>query len=136
MQISYVTPLYNNYIPPQTKRTPAFGINCRKLEGLTYDTYKDLSFWDKLKFKIFCPTSIKRDAIANYRAARCARSYLDRFYGRNNYTVMIVGRSMATIGETMKLLGRDVRFLPMSGLSNIIPENIENIGTYKKYVFF
>ena len=132
MQIRPVTPQYNNKYP--IKPEVSFGLNCQKLQGLTYEKYKDLSFWDKLKFKMLSPMGIKRDARASYYAARSAQSYLDSHYGRDNYTVMIVGRSMATIGETMRLLGRDVRFLPMSDLSNGMPKEIENVGVYKKYL--
>lgn len=110
------------------------GLNCKKLEGLTYDKYKDLSFFDKLKFSIFTPLSIRRDARANFYAARSARRYLDDKCGRDNYTVMVVGRSMASIGETMRDLGRDVRFLPMSQLADGMPENIEHVDVYKKYL--
>ncbi|MCM1009315.1 MAG: hypothetical protein NC390_00365 [Fusobacterium sp.] len=109
-------------------------LNCKKLDGLTYDKYKDLSFLDKLKFRLFTPLSIRRDARANFYAARSARRYLDDKCGRDNYTVMVVGRSLASIGETMRDLGRDVRFLPMSQLADGMPKNINNVEVYKKYL--
>lgn len=135
MQIMPVTPRYYNRNSSQVScgmKLPR--LNCSKLEGLTYEKYTELSFWDKLKFKIFSPLSIKRDARANYYAARSAQNYLDNQYGVGNYTLLIVGRSMASIGETMRHLGRDVRFLPMSDLANGIPKNIEHVDVYKKYL--
>lgn len=109
-------------------------VNCKKLEGLTYDKYKNLSFLTKLKYRIRTPLMIRHDADVNYKAALKTMSYFDNLYGADNYTLMIIGRSMATIGETVGLLGRDVKLLPMSGLSNGLPANIKNVDVYRKYL--
>ena len=41
---------------------------------------------------------------------------------------------MATIGETMRLMGRDVRILPMSGLADGMPQNIQNVDVYRRFL--
>lgn len=139
MQIRPVIPQYSNsYVQraqiPRCGDEVSFGINYSKLDGLTYNKYKSLSFFDKLKFRLLTPLSIKRDSCANYYAARKARHYLDNMFGADSYTLMVIGRSMATVGETMGLLGRDVRLLPMSGLSDGLPKNIEHVEVYKKFL--
>lgn len=143
MQIRPVTPQYcnNMYVrrmntqsKPQHGDEVSFGINYSKLDGLTYKKYKSLSFFDKLKFRLLTPLSIKRDACANYYAARNARRYLDNMFGRDSYTLIVIGRSMASVGETIGLLGRDVKLLPMSELSEGLPKNIENVDVYRKFL--
>lgn len=122
----------HNYVASFGQKFPA--VNYSKLDNLTYQKYKSLSFFDKLKVKFITPLSIKRDAQATYYAARCAKGYLDEHFGRDDYTLMIIGRSLASVGETIGYIGGDVKLLPMSGLSYGLPESIEHVDVYKKFL--
>ncbi len=106
----------------------------KKINSLTLEKYRQMSFFEKLKLRLITPFAIKRDAKANFYAARSAKNYLDHYYGTGNYTAIIIGRSMASVGETMRLIGRDVRILPMSNLADGMPKNIENVDVYRKFL--
>lgn len=134
MRISPIAQSYKNQYTPLRGDVSFGAFNYKKLDGLTYDKYKNLSLVDKLKFRLLTPLFMKRDVRMNYYAACHSCQYFDKLYGRDNYTLMIIGRSVASIGETIGLLGRDVKFLPMSAISDSLPESIEHIDVYRKYL--
>lgn len=135
MQIRPITLQYSTkYQNPSAKPDLSFGLNCKRLQDLTFEKYKNLSFLEKLKYRFITPLRIKHDALVNYYAARRTKISLDEYFGRDNYTAMIIGRSMATIGETMRYLGSDVRILPMSGLSDGLPKEIKHVDVYKSFL--
>ncbi len=88
----------------------------------------------KLLLRYFSPERIKEMAQINLYAANKIKSYFDGLYGTNNYTLIAVGRSVASIAEVTKALGVDVKIIPLSGLKNGLPGNISNTDIYKKYL--
>lgn len=135
MQIRPITLQYSTkYQNPSAKPDLSFGWNCKRLQDLTFEKYKDLSFLEKLKYRFITPLKIKHDALVNYNCARRTQNRLDRYFGTDNYTAMIIGRSMASIGETMQHLGCDVKILPLSGLSYGLPNEIKHVDVYKSFL--
>ncbi len=88
----------------------------------------------KLLLRYFSPTRIKEMAQINIYAANKIKSYFDGLYGKNNYTLIAIGRSVSSIAETTKALGADVKIIPLSGLRSGLPEDIPNKDVYKKYL--
>ena len=82
----------------------------------------------------FTPKRIKELAQINCFAADKVKTYFDKLYGQNNYTVIAIGRSVASIAETMKYLGADTKIIPLSGLKSDLPNSIPNVETYKSYL--
>lgn len=63
------------------------------------------------------PESIIKDANRNYNIACALRSYMEEHFGDfKSYTILSIGRSLATCCETLSHMGADIKFLPMSGL--------------------
>ncbi len=88
----------------------------------------------KLLLRYFSPARIKEMAQINLYAANKVKSHFDDLYGANNYTLIAIGRSVASIAETTKALGADVKIIPLSGLRHGLPKNIPNKDVYKKYL--
>ena len=72
----------------------------------------------------------------NCQAADEVKVYLDNLFGKNNYVLIALGRSISAIAELMGHLGVDTKIIPMSDLKkydiNQIPP--ENIKMYKSYL--
>ena len=77
---------------------------------------------------------IKELAQVNCFAADKIKTHFDNLYGKDNYTLIAIGRSVASIAETMKYLGSDVKIIPLSGLRKGLPDKISDIKVYKKFL--
>ncbi len=103
-------------------------------QELSPDTVSKLDKSIKVLLNKVTPKRIKELAQVNCYAAAKSKKYFDSLYGENNYTLIAIGRSVASIAETMKYLGADVKIIPLSGLRNGLPKEIPNIDLYKKYL--
>ena len=106
----------------------------KNAEPIDRINFSKLSLLDKLKLRVLTPARLKALAKVNCSIALDSKIYLDEMYGKNNYTVISVGRSLASIAETMKDLGANTLMLPMSGLKKGLPEQIPNIRILKQYL--
>lgn len=130
MRVLPITPQYNrNNVSSARKAAPPLACNDVSFEA----HLPHLHLKEKCKKSLFS-LDMSISSWLNCYAARHANSVLDDRYGKGNYTVMVVGRSMASVGETMRLMGRDVRFLPLSGLTFGLDCNIAHIDVYRNYL--
>ena len=82
-----------------------------------------------------------KDARRNYDIACALRLYLKEHFGNfKEYTLLPVGRSLATCCEALSHMGADIKFLPLSGLrghedsfGKVAPQEV---SAYKKYLSF
>lgn len=88
----------------------------------------------KILLRYFSPSRIKEMAQMNLFVANKVKGYFDKLYGAENYTVIAVGRSVASIAETMKALDTDVKIIPLSGLRDGLPRIIPNLQEYENYL--
>lgn len=103
-------------------------------DNINSETIKKVSLPLKLLLRYFSPIRIKEMAQINLYAANKVKSYFDSLYGINDYTLIAIGRSVASIAECAKALGADVKIIPLSGLRNGLPKKIPNTNIYKKYL--
>lgn len=108
----------------------------KNMTGIEYLnlTQKQKNILDKIM-----PQEIIRDANRNYDIARSLKTYLGKHFGDfKDYTILSIGRSLATCCETMRHMGADIKFLPLSGLkeqdNNIFRITPRGISAYKKYL--
>ncbi|MEE3348512.1 MAG: hypothetical protein VZR09_00585 [Candidatus Gastranaerophilaceae bacterium] len=84
------------------------------------------------------PAEINKDAKRNYNIACSLKSYLEEHFGSfKDYTILTIGRSLATSGETLRHMGADIKFLPMSGLRekrNLYDITQRGASAYGKYL--
>ncbi len=106
-----------------------------KIDGeVTPQTVEGLSMQTKIMLRLFTPKRIKELAQMNCYAADKLKKNLDGLFGKDNYTMIAIGRSVASIAETMKYMGSDVKIIPLSGLSFGIPKKIPDKNVYKDYL--
>lgn len=83
------------------------------------------------------PNHVKIAAEDNYNIACRFRNYLNNNYGdMKNCTLLIIGRSLASVGETLSHMGGDVKFLPMSGIMdyNYFKNSMKGKDIYRQYL--
>lgn len=103
-------------------------------KGITPDTVAKLDTSIKLLLDKNTPKRIKELAQVNCFAADKIKTYFDNLYGKNNYTIIAIGRSVASIAETVKYMGSDVKIIPLSGLRRGLPEKVPDADVYKKFL--
>ena len=84
------------------------------------------------------PEEIIKDANRNYSIAKTLKVYMAKHFGGfKNYTILSIGRSLGACCETLKHMGADIKFLPMSGMrANNYADDItaQGLATYSKYL--
>lgn len=112
--------------------------NCQSLLGsslqMQSENFTKISPVKKFLISKFSPKRLKELARVNCDVAEKVKNYLDNLYGRDNYTLIAVGRSLATVAETVKLLGGDVKIIPLSQMRHSLPKEIKDTDVYKKYL--
>lgn len=92
------------------------------------------SFVPKFIKRMLVPKDVKKKAKFHCYLADKMKLYFDFNYGRRNYTVISIGRSLASVVETLGKKRRDVVCLPLSGLSYELPSEIKNIEVYREFL--
>ncbi len=112
------------------------GNSCLKQIGDTISpaVYDNISPSIKSVLENVTPKRVKELAQLNCFAAIRGKAYFDKSYGRNNYTLIAMGRSVASIAETMRFLGADVKIIPLSGLREKLPKTVPDVDVYRKYL--
>lgn len=103
-------------------------------EEVTPKTVEELPTLSKILLRFYTPKRVKELAQMNCYAAEKVKGYFDSVYGKDNYTLISIGRSVASIAETMKHMGADVRVIPLSGLGELLPIKIPDKAIYKEYL--
>ena len=125
-----------NAFPEKYGKKAALLLNLIKnMTGIDYInlTEKQKNILDKVM-----PEGVMRDADRNYRIANSLKVYMENHFGEfKDYTILSVGRSLATCCETLRHMGADIRFLPLSGLReynhqicNVTPIGVSAYGKY------
>ena len=128
MRISsnYITRSYSQYpnrqIKPEITHENQLQVNFGK------------SFVPKFLKRMIVPKNVKENAKLHCYLADKMKLYFDFNYGRRNYTVISIGRSLASVVETLGKKRRDVVCLPLSGLSYELPSEIKNIEVYREFL--
>ena len=75
------------------------------------------------------PEEYKHAASETAFMAKLSKEMLDRKYGKDNYVFVSIGTSPAGIAKGLELMGQDVRYVPISSLSDIYEyrSNIDEI---------
>ena len=84
----------------------------------------------------FSPARLKELAQMNCFAADKVKQVLDSKYGKNNYVLVAIGRSVSSIAETLESMGVDIKIIPMSGLRRRYVDDIpkKDLDTYKTFL--
>lgn len=138
MKINSIKNIYNFYSKKQPKaiRYYRMGDYCCSQINSELNTSSIDKIPTILKFLLrrITPTRIKEMAQLNLNIANKIKVHFDNKYGKNNYALISIGRSVASIVETAKELGMEAYILPLSGLKKGLPQNIPNLDLYKKYL--
>ena len=112
-----------------------------KFNSFTINEYKKLSSDEisKINKEIDKCTCQRYDEAVNMHNTVCdgIKSYLNKTYGKDNYTVLILGRSLSSIGKCLGYkIGEDnIKILPMSRagrfcLNSDIDEDVKSLKNY------
>ncbi len=108
------------------------------IKNMTGIEYLNLTQKQKIILDHVMPKSIMRDAERNYDIAGLLRIYMSKHFGDfKDYTILSIGRSLATCCETLRHMGADIKFLPMSGLrenNSIYKITPRGVAAYGKYL--
>ena len=82
------------------------------------------------------PIRLKELAKLNCFAANKVRNELDKKYGKNNYIIIAIGRSLSTIAELLEKIGLDAKIIPLSGLRKCTPDDAkpDDLAIYKTFL--
>ena len=105
-----------------------------KTGELTPQKYNKMSRLDKFILRKFTPLRLKELAMTTCDIAERVKTKFDNLFGENNYMVIAVGRSIASVAETLGFMGNESKILPMSELSYRLPQNIPDKDVYKQYL--
>lgn len=117
-----------------------------KFKTFSMQEYKKLSYWEKvalrLKYKILNFKNYKEAKTSEFihsHAAEEIKNSLDKKYGTNKYSVVVIGRSISSIGKVLSYkIGEDnVYNIPMSNAQRfLISDNVKSEDLYnlKKYI--
>ena len=76
-----------------------------------------------LRYKLQnCSQDIVEAAKETAKLTKTFKKALDKEYGKENYVVVSIGTSPALIGKGLELMGTDVRYVPISGIRFLHPE--------------
>ncbi len=139
IQSFYISMLISSYKNNHTFQGKRVKIkNCQLLLGsslqMQSENFTQISPVKKFLIRKFSPERLKELAMVNCDVAEKVKNYLDNLYGRDNYTLIAVGRSLATVAETVKLLGGDAKIIPLSQMRHSLPKEIKDTDVYKKYL--
>lgn len=101
---------------------------------ITPDKYEQMSFIKKFLLRKFTPERMVELAKTTCDTAYKLKSKLDKRFGENNYVIIAVGRSIASIAETINFMGGDAKIIPLSELRHTLPKQISDIDIYKKFL--
>ena len=109
-----------------------------EITDMTGTEYSRLTQKQKYILDKVIPESIIRDANRNYDIACALGKYLEEHFGNfKNYTILSIGRSLATCCEALRHMGADIKFIPLSGLrKNPCLDDItpKGVSIYEKYL--
>ena len=105
----------------------------KRMSGMEY-----INLTQKQKFILnqIVPDFVNDDVETNYAIAKLVKKYFEEKYnGLKDFTILAIGRSLASICETLYHMGADVRFLPMSGMKyfeqfNVTPDKMKRYRDY------
>ncbi len=82
------------------------------------------------------PVRLKELAQMNCFAAEKVKKELDKLYGKNNYVLIAIGRSISSIAETLGYMGVNTKIIPLSGLRRREVKDIpvNSLNTYKSFL--
>lgn len=127
---------YDEIFPKKYGKKASLLLNLIKnMTGIDYLnlTPKQRGILDKV-----VPPELERDVKINFDIVRSLKSYMDVFFGDfKNYTILSIGRSLATCCETLKHMGADIKFLPMSDLrkyNSFSGLTSQGVSAYGKYL--
>lgn len=128
------------------KSEKKFPENCGKKASLLLNLIKNMTGIEYLNLtpkqqnildKVM-PDEMIRDANRNYDIACSLRTYMKAHFGDfKDYTILSIGRSLAACCETLRHMGADIKFLPLSGLredSDLFRITERGVSTYGKYL--
>ena len=107
------------------------------IHNMTGIEYLNLTEKQKNILDIVSPSFITYDANTNYNLASSLKTYMAQHYGEfKNYTILSIGRSLASCCETLRNMGANVKFLPMSDLrhGSFCGVTEEGVSAYGKYL--
>lgn len=85
----------------------------------------------------FCNLNLYYDGIGEIHnlAADCLKTVFDKRFGKNNYVVLPIGRSVSTIGKVLglKIGEENVKNIPLSSAGRFYSRNLE-LDTYKLFL--
>lgn len=105
-----------------------------KTSGFTPDGYGRMSFISKFFLRKCTPDRMQELAKITCDIASKLKNKFDQKYGENNYMIIAVGRSIASVAETLNFMGGEAVVIPLSELRYYLPSQIQNIDVYRKYL--
>lgn len=135
MIVNNYQPSYNNLSFESSKfqlQLPHYILN--KVGELTPQKYNKMSRLDKFILRKFTPLRLKELAMTTCDIADKVKTKFDNLFGENNYMVIAVGRSIASVAETLGFMGNESKIIPLSELSTYLPKNIQDKDIYKQFL--
>lgn len=105
-----------------------------RVPEFTPQGYERMSFFSKAFLRKCTPIRMQELAKTACDIAFKIKNKFDNQYGENNYMIIAVGRSIASLTEILKFIGVNSTVIPLSELRFYLPAYISDIDIYKKYL--
>ena len=125
-------------------QTPSFecsGLHIRRCNNIlkrvsdfTPQGYENMSSDSKVFLRKCTPDRMQELAKTTCDIAYKLKNKFDIRYGENNYMVIAVGRSMASVAETLNFIGGEAVVIPLSELRFYLPDQVPDMELYRKYL--
>lgn len=105
-----------------------------RVPEFTPQSYDKMSFLSKYFLRKCIPLRMRELAKTTCDTAFKVKKKFDDRYGENNYTIIAVGRSIASVAETLNFIGGEALVIPLSELRHYLPSQIPDIDLYRQYL--
>lgn len=101
---------------------------------ITPQSYSKMPEMSKNFIRNNIPFRMQELAKTTCEIASKVKDKYDRIFGKNNYMIIALGRSIASVAEAFNFLGGEAKVIPLSKLGYFLPKRIPDVDKYREYL--
>lgn len=106
----------------------------KPIKSVTLSSYEKMGTDKISELRAASPKRLIELAKINCSIAKEIKENLDAKYGKRNYTLISIGRSVAALTESLQDMGVNTKFIPLSSMKGKVNYTDNAIKVFKKYL--